>query len=369
MTITKLFSKFSDLVNDLKSYFSEIGHTHTKSQITDFSHDHNYAASNSAGGPANMLWGRYTLNGGQQGPGYFGRERAGVLMSNATVNGDSHYKNWLYMDSYSGNDVGGTTAIGLDRLEPRAFLMQSDANRSAWNNSAELYSTAHKPTPSDIGAASSSHTHTVSQVSWPGGQNLTTSATANGQEWSIDLTPGSYTGTYWHVWSSKNAASILRCFPDDNKVDVPNGLFSVTKNGNTVTIGSQNGSWCHFTNSANINFYFNKSVHVDGDIYKYNGAKVSYEGHNHGRKLVTGTVNYSLNAQSKNTFAITVSAPSGYNLAAISKFSSGNGWVVFAAIDPHSNGSWNVSLMNTHHSNAASGTASVTCLYLPSGWS
>jgi len=102
---------------------------------------------------------------------------------------------------------------------------------------------------------------------------------------------------------------------------------------------------------------------------KQNGTAVSLNGHNHNRKFVTGTVNYSLNAQSKNTFTISVSPPSGYNVAAISKFSSGNGWVVFAAIDPHSNNSWNVSLMNTHHSNAASGTVSVTCLYLPSGWS
>ena len=39
--------------------------------------------------------------------------------------------------------------------------------------------------------------------------------TANNQEWSFDMNSGSYTGCYWHVWSSKNSASCLQCFNDD----------------------------------------------------------------------------------------------------------------------------------------------------------
>ena len=34
---------------------------------------------------------------------------------------------------------------------------------------------------------------------------------------------------------------------------------------------NQNTSYCHFTNSANIPFYFNKAINVDGDIRLYNG--------------------------------------------------------------------------------------------------
>ncbi len=89
-------------------------------------------------GPSKTVYGIYTANGGQQGPGYFGKNRAGFLMSNASVAGDSHYKNWLYMDNYSGTDVGGATALGLDRTEPRMFIMQSDANRTSWNNTAAV---------------------------------------------------------------------------------------------------------------------------------------------------------------------------------------------------------------------------------------
>lgn len=89
-------------------------------------------------GPSKTVYGIYTANGGQQGPSYFGKNRAGFLMSNASVAGDSHYKNWLYMDNYSGTDVGGATALGIDRTEPRMFIMQSDANRTSWNNTAAV---------------------------------------------------------------------------------------------------------------------------------------------------------------------------------------------------------------------------------------
>lgn len=89
-------------------------------------------------GAVKSVYGIYTANGGQQGPSYFGKNRAGFLMSNASVAGDSHYKNWLYMDNYNGTDVGGATAIGVDRTEPRMFIMQSDANRTTWNNTAAV---------------------------------------------------------------------------------------------------------------------------------------------------------------------------------------------------------------------------------------
>ena len=47
--------------------------------------------------------------------------------------------------------------------------------------------------------------------------------------------------------------------------DTMTGLLKITTNSNTVTIGSQNTGWCHFTNSAAISFYFNHAVHaVDG---------------------------------------------------------------------------------------------------------
>lgn len=51
------------------------------------------------------------------------------------------------------------------------------------------------------------------------------------------------------------------------------GVLKSTNNGNTVSIGSLNSSCCHIYNSANIPFYFNKNILVNGDtlssiIYK-----------------------------------------------------------------------------------------------------
>ena len=42
------------------------------------------------------------------------------------------------------------------------------------------------------------------------------------------------------------------------------GTIKATKNGNTVSIGSQNSSCCHIYNSANIPFYFNKDIQING---------------------------------------------------------------------------------------------------------
>lgn len=84
------------------------------------------------------LEGIYTMNGGQQGPGYFGKSAVGFLMSNQSINGDSSYKNWMYMDNYFGTDVGGTTAIGVSRSSGRMFVMRSDSSRTSWNTLREV---------------------------------------------------------------------------------------------------------------------------------------------------------------------------------------------------------------------------------------
>lgn len=44
-----------------------------------------------------------------------------------------------------------------------------------------------------------------------------------------------------------------------------NSIIQATNNGNTVSIGSQNSNFCHIYNSANIPFYFNKNILVNGN--------------------------------------------------------------------------------------------------------
>ena len=50
-----------------------------------------------------------------------------------------------------------------------------------------------------------------------------------------------------------------------------NGLCSITAHGQTMTLGSQNGAWGHIETTA-ANFYFNKSLYVDGHVYSYSNA-------------------------------------------------------------------------------------------------
>lgn len=89
-------------------------------------------------GPLNAA---YTGNGGQQGPGYIGKNSFGCLMMTTTVNGDSTFKNWLICDAYGGSDVGGATAIGVSRQNMKVFAMSSNAARTAWNRTCEIYTT------------------------------------------------------------------------------------------------------------------------------------------------------------------------------------------------------------------------------------
>lgn len=84
---------------------------------------------------------QYTSSGGQQPPNYFGTNTSGILMMNTTVNGNSQYKDWLLMDAYSGTDVGGGVAIGVNRQSLGAYIMRSAAARATWAESAELLGT------------------------------------------------------------------------------------------------------------------------------------------------------------------------------------------------------------------------------------
>lgn len=62
-------------------------------------------------------------------------------------------------------------------------------------------------------------------IDWKAPTNIHCTCTANSQEWSIDLDAGDYTGTYFHIWSTKNSASILSCMTDTRYVNIPVHLY------------------------------------------------------------------------------------------------------------------------------------------------
>ncbi len=120
------------------SYLRLTGGTLTGSLTTQNITANGTVTANRFSGP---LSAGYTGNGGQQGPGYVGMYNFICLMMNTPVNGDSSFKNWLLCDAYAGSDAGGATAIGVSRQNMKVFAMSSNADRTAWNRTCEIYTT------------------------------------------------------------------------------------------------------------------------------------------------------------------------------------------------------------------------------------
>lgn len=98
-----------------------------------------YATSAGSASYARKVRGEYTGNGGQQNPNYFGTNWVGFRMMNTTVGTNSQYKDWIISDCYSGNDVGGAVAFGMNRQSLGAYLMGSDSNRSSWTRKGTFW--------------------------------------------------------------------------------------------------------------------------------------------------------------------------------------------------------------------------------------
>lgn len=245
---------------------------------------------------SNTVNGVYTLNGGQQGPDYFGKNRVGFLMSNATVAGDTHFKNWLYMDNYNGNDVGGATALGIDRTEPRAFIMQSDANRTSWNNTAALGVFTATPTSGQVvvtdgttgGIKSSGYTIAKSVPSnavftdnnttytFANGTNGFTVTPSGGTAQTVTVTPsitnnitGSGTSGYIAKFNGTNTITNGPAFGSTTTTYLNNAGSWATPPDTKNTAGSTNTSSKIFligatSQAANPQTYSNSGVSVSG---------------------------------------------------------------------------------------------------------
>ena len=60
-------------------------------------------------------------------------------------------------------------------------------------------------------------------ATWNPNANVSLNATANGDEWSFDISRNGHTGCYWHVWDSSRS-SLLKVNADDGKVSAPYGF-------------------------------------------------------------------------------------------------------------------------------------------------
>lgn len=100
-----------------------------------------YASSAGSATYAHKVRGEYTGSGGQLNPNAIGRNYVGFRMMNTTVGTNGSYKDWIISDCYSGTDVGGAVAFGMNRQALGAYLMGSDSGRASWSRKGEFWGT------------------------------------------------------------------------------------------------------------------------------------------------------------------------------------------------------------------------------------
>ena len=85
-------------------------------------------------------------------PNYVSNEKVRFLMSNETINNDSNYKDFIFMNSSNGVKAPFTTAFGIgkDSETIKAFIMRSNEGNISWKDKEELWHTGNLKNLSNI---------------------------------------------------------------------------------------------------------------------------------------------------------------------------------------------------------------------------
>ena len=154
----------------------------------------------------------------------------------------------------------------------------------------------------------------------------------NDKDWSIKIAKSTYncglyiqgTGTNLLRVGANNTFNV-----GDAAVQVNGTALRIVNNGNTLTIGSLNSSWCHFESSANIPFYFNKNVQIYGQMIQYDSAVISeswingrnsaavrvskYNGYHAGLSMKSPNGSWEIGVYTSNNLWFNYCADSNYN--------------------------------------------------------
>ena len=290
-----------------KGSYAASSHTHDDRYYTESEINTKLASKSEISHTHNYVVGSYTGNGGLQKPNYFGTNKVGFLMMNATVNGDSNYKDWIIMDCYSGTDVGGGVAFGVNRQKLGAYIMRSTAARTAWVESAELLHTqnytSYTVTKTGSGASGtwgisiSGNAATASSVSWSGITGKPSSMPASdvyawakasskpSYSWSeitskpSTFTPASHTHAYIPLSGGTITGSIIRS-SGGSWISARNNVAvrgtATTKDSWNPVVGqaTPNGYWTIGNLASNDNLAFSYTSNTNYNAGKNSAATV-----------------------------------------------------------------------------------------------
>ena len=258
------------------------GHTHTKSQITDFSHTHNYAGSSSAGGAATSANKLNTDKGSATQPVYFS---GGVPVACTYTLGKSVPSNAVFTDTNTWRGItdsysGTATDTSLSQKGGNALY---NALVNGYASSAGNADTVDNKHASDFAAAS--HTHNYVPVSGKAFSQYNTGTYVKILEFTISS--GSLSPSISFTWHPTECAREI--WADFN--------INIRSNDISFKANWKGGSSRTLTCVGNGTTF---SVWVTG-------TKTSWDPY--GCCQVTNT--YSINSYSAGTLQVTDTAPSG----------------------------------------------------------
>ena len=125
---------------------------------------------------------------------------------------------------------------------------------------------------------------------WNPSSNITLGQSANGQEWSFDITRNGYTGGYWQVWDSSNS-TMLKVDAVTGKVHAPYNFVGALEGNATTATTLQTArtiAGVSFNGSANISL--NNNAITNGAGYTTNTGNGTVTSVATGSGLTGGTI-------------------------------------------------------------------------------
>lgn len=191
---------------------------------------------------------------------------------------DETVSDFIFKGKWNDTESGGGNSAGEKTI--RFGLSSSDHNIYV-GSSKVLHAGNYTSYLGYIGTTSVQSSSAAQALTGISRINNSTSANiylgnSGNQGWVMTQDICSHSGSnYWAIsvagnaWFKKVNIGYAYGTNGSNLLNVTGGLIDVTNNGNTLSIGSRNATWCHFENSADIAFYFNNTIHSTGGFTVY----------------------------------------------------------------------------------------------------